>query len=275
VIAAAIIVFREIIEAGLILGIVLAATRGVAGRGIWVWSGVLVGVAGAMLVAGFAGAISSAVAGTGQELLNAGILALAVCMLAWHNIWMARHGRELASELRTTGLDVAAGRKSLTALAIVVGAAVLREGSEVVLFLYGVVASEGSSGASVVIGGLAGLVLGSAVSALTYFGLVAIPAKFLFAVTSTLIAFVTAGMAAQCVSYLEQAGLVTVLGQTLWDSSNILSDTSIVGRLLHTLLGYNDRPTAIQMVVYLATLASILFLTRLVGPKYKSKLQPV
>jgi high-affinity iron transporter len=275
VIAAAVIVFREIIEAGLILGIVLAATRGVAGRGIWVWSGALVGVAGALLVAGFAGAISNAVAGSGQELLNAGILALAVCMLAWHNIWMARHGRELAFELRATGLDVAAGRKSLTALAIVVGSAVLREGSEVVLFLYGVVASEGSSAWSIVGGGLAGLALGSAVSALTYFGLIAIPAKFLFGVTSTLIAFVTAGMAAQCVAYLEQAGLVAVLGQTLWDTSNILSDASIVGRLLHTLLGYNDRPTAIQMAVYLTTLAAMLFVTRLFGPKQKSKLQPV
>ncbi len=273
--AAAIIVFREIIEAGLIVGIVLAATRGVSGRGLWVSGGALAGVIGAILVAAFAKVIADALAGVGQELMNACVLAIAVCMLAWHNIWMARHGRELATELRTAGLDVAAGRQSLAALAIVVAVAVLREGAEVVLFLYGVVASERSSSLSIVFGAVLGFVLGGAVSALTYFGLVSIPTKFLFSVTTTLIAFVTAGMASQCIGFLEQAGYVTILSQTLWDSSAILSDSSIVGRLLHTLLGYNDRPTAMQFIAYLGTLATILLLTRFLTPKYKPKLQPV
>ena len=56
-------------------------------------------------------------------------------MLTWHNVWMARHGRELASEVRAVGQAVAEGSKSLFALAVVVGVAVLREGSEVALFL--------------------------------------------------------------------------------------------------------------------------------------------
>jgi len=273
--AAAIIVFREIIEAGLIVGIVLAATRGVAGRSLWVTGGALSGVVGAILVAVFAKVIADALAGVGQELLNASVLAIAVCMLAWHNIWMARYGRELASELRTAGLDVAAGRQSLAALAIVIAVAVLREGAEVVLFLYGVFASEGSSSLSIVVGAFLGLVCGGATSALTYFGLIAIPTRFLFSVTTTLIAFVTAGMASQCIGFLEQAGYVTILSQTLWDSSAILSDSSIIGRVLHTLLGYNDRPSAMQFVVYLGTLATILLLTRFLSPKYKPKLQPV
>jgi high-affinity iron transporter len=273
--AALIIVFREVIEAGLIVGIVMAATRGVPRRGTWISGGALAGLAGAILVAVFAKVIADALAGVGQELLNAGVLAVAVCMLAWHNIWMARHGRELASELRAAGLEVAAGRQSLAALAIVIAVAVLREGAEVVLFLYGVLASEGSSGLMVAAGGALGIALGCAVSALTYFGLVAIPTRFLFAVTTTLIAFVTAGMAAQCVGFLEQAGYVTILSQTLWDSSAFLSDTSIFGRVLHTLLGYNDRPTAMQCFAYFATLVIMLFLTRIFGPKYKPKLQPV
>jgi high-affinity iron transporter len=273
--AALIIVFREVIEAGLIIGIVLAATRGVAGRGIGVSGGALAGISGAVLVAVFAKVISDALAGVGQELLNAGVLAIAVCMLAWHNIWMARHGRELAVDLRTAGLEVAAGRQSLAALAIVIAVAVLREGAEVVLFLYGVLASEGSKGFLIVAGASLGLVLGGAISALTYFGLVAIPTRYLFGVTTTLIAFVTAGMAAQCIGFLEQAGYVTLLSETLWDSSAILSDTSIPGRVLHTLLGYNDRPTAMQFAVYGVTLITILFLTRVLGPKYKTKLQPI
>ncbi len=148
-IAALIIVFREVFEAGLIIGIVLAVTRQVAHRNRWIGGGVLAGVLLACLVAGFAGALSNLFAGMGQELFNAAILGLAVVMLTWHNVWMARHGSELAGELRSAGQAVVEGSKSLLALAVVVGVAVLREGSEVVLFLYGVLAGGSDTGWSV------------------------------------------------------------------------------------------------------------------------------
>src|SRR5471032_836209 len=158
---ALIIVFREVIEAGLIVGIVMAATRGVAGCGRWVGFGIGAGVLGAALVAIFAGAISQSFEGAGQELFNASVLGIAVVMLMWHNAWMARHGREIAAEMRKVGADVSDGAKPLTALAIVVGLAVLREGSEVVLFLYGIMAS-GTTVGSMLIGGLFGIAAGAA-----------------------------------------------------------------------------------------------------------------
>ncbi|MFN9791149.1 MAG: FTR1 family protein, partial [Holosporales bacterium] len=89
--ATLIIVFREVIEAGLIIGIVLAATRGVHHRGRWVSYGILGGTAGACVVAAFASSLAGLMAGVGQEVFNAGILILAVLMLTWHNVWMARH----------------------------------------------------------------------------------------------------------------------------------------------------------------------------------------
>ena len=98
-----IIVFREVFEAGLILGIVLAATKGVPRAGWWIGIGLAGGVAGATVLASFVDVIASAMQGVGQEVFNAGILAAAVLMLAWHNIWMARHGREMSAELTTSG----------------------------------------------------------------------------------------------------------------------------------------------------------------------------
>src|SRR5438876_8687317 len=195
--AALIIVFREVFEAGLIIGIVLAVTRAVPGRGWWISAGVFGGVLGACIVALFAGKLSEAFEGAGQELFNAAILGLAVAMLTWHNVWMARHGREMAGEMRAAGEAVAHGTKSLAALAIVVGVAVLREGFEVVLFLYGVVASEGGTNLGILLGGVAGLALGALVCVLAYYGLLKVPARYLFAVTTVLIAFLAAGMAAQ------------------------------------------------------------------------------
>jgi high-affinity iron transporter len=263
VLAALIIVFREVFEAGLIIGIVMAVTRSVAGRERWIGGGVAGGVLGAVLVAIFTSSLSSAFEGVGQELFNAGILAVAVVMLTWHNVWMARHGRELAAEMRAVGQAVVTGSKSLAGLAVVVGVAVLREGVEVVLFLYGVVASEGGSSVGVVAGGAAGLALGGLVCLLTYFGLMTIPSRYLFGVTTVLIAFLAAGMAAQAVAFLEQANAVTALGTIVWDSSWLLSDHSILGRAFHTLIGYSDQPTAMQLLVYIATLAASFALMKL------------
>ncbi|MGB8897440.1 MAG: FTR1 family protein [Pseudolabrys sp.] len=259
---ALIIVFREVIEAGLIVGIVMAATRGVTGRGRWITIGIGGGVLGASIVAMFAGAISDAFRGAGQELFNAGVLSVAVIMLMWHNAWMARHGREIADEMRRVGAAVSEGAKPLTALAIVVGLAVLREGSEVVLFLYGIMAS-GTSGAALVIGGLLGIAAGAAFTALTYFGLLAIPNRHIFSVTSGLIALLAAGMAAQAMQFLNSAGLVVALDRPLWDTSWLLSEKSIFGRLLHTLIGYIDRPTEMQLIVYIATLFAMFLLMRI------------
>ena len=142
---ALIIVFREVIEAGIIVGIVMAVTKGVRGSRPMAGAGVVAGVVGASLVAAFAGALADALNGVGQELFNASILSLAVCMLAWHNVWMASHGRQLAAEARQLGQDVRSGARSLVALAIVVAVAVMREGSEVALFLYGLVAAGGTT----------------------------------------------------------------------------------------------------------------------------------
>jgi high-affinity iron transporter len=270
VLAALIIVFREVFEAGLIVGIVMAVTRSVPQRGLWIAGGAAGGVLGACIVAMFAGVLSEAFAGSGQELFNATVLLIAVVMLTWHNVWMARHGREMAAEMRAAGEAVVAGRSSLAALAIVVGIAVLREGSEVVLFLYGILASGGTSGMSVFLGGLLGLALGIFVCALTYFGLLRIPGRYLFSATSAMIAFLAAGLAAQAVLFLAQADVLTAFGTVVWDSSWLLSDDSMLGRALHTLIGYSDRPTEMQLIVYAAVLLTMFSLMKAFAPVPKA-----
>jgi high-affinity iron transporter len=174
---------------------------------------------------------------------------------------MARHGREIAAEMRSIGTAVSEGAKPLTALAIVIGVAVLREGSEVVLFLYGIFA-QGTTGSALLVGGLFGIAGGAAFTGLTYFGLLAIPTRHIFSVTSWLIALLAAGMAAQSVQFLNNAGYAEVLGRTVWDTSWALSEKSIFGKLLHTLIGYTERPTELQLVIYVGTLFAMYILMR-------------
>jgi high-affinity iron transporter len=260
--ATLVIVFREVIEAGLIVGIVMAATKGVRGRAAWVSYGIAGGIAGACLVAAFAGELSSLFAGSGQEFFDASILILAVVMLTWHNVWMAGHGRAMAREMKTVGASVTAGDRPMTALAIVVGVAVLREGSEVVLFLYGIASSGGTSQLAMLSGGALGLAAGAATSALMYFGLLSIPPSKLFRVTAGLITLLAAGMAAQAVLFVQQGGYLEVLTRTVWDTSWLLPQDSILGRLLHTLVGYSDMPNGAQLAAYIATILAISALMR-------------
>lgn len=271
--ATAIIVFREVLEAALIISIVLAATRGLPRRALWVSLGIVAGVAGAGLVAIFAEAIAAAAAGAGQELFNACILFVAVGMLTWHNVWMGRHGRELAQHMSSVGQAVIAGTRPMYILAVVVGVAVLREGAEVVLFLYGIaVAQQGQTG-MMVIGGVLGLLLGAGAGLMLYLGLLRIASRHLFTVTSWLIALLAAGLAGQAAAMLVQADLLPALG-TVWDTSHVLAQTSIPGRVLQTLIGYSDRPSGMQLLFYGATLATIGALMWFYGSKARAPRRP-
>jgi high-affinity iron transporter len=268
--ASLLIVFREMLEAGLVVGIVMAATEGLAGRGLAILGGIGAGVSGATLVAGFADVIAEAAEGVGQELFTAGVLIAAVAMLTFHTTWMSRHGRKLASEIKEFGRAAVKGDKSLFALAAVVGLAVMREGSEVVLFLYGIAASSHESVAAMFAGGVIGLVLAAAVSYALYRGLLTIPMRHLFSVTNALIALLAAGMAGQAAAVLAGADVIPSWGERLWNTSFILPDGSWLGRALRALIGYSATPSGVQIAAYLATLAVIVALAKW-APEEKRK----
>jgi len=258
----ALIVFREVLEAALIIGIVLASTTGIAGRGRWIWAGVLGGLAGAGVVAYFADSLASLAEGAGQEIFNATVLLLAVGMLGWHQVWMSKHGRAMAAEFNQLGQSIKDGSGTLRALAIVVGAAILREGSEAVLFLYGVAASDGAAIGSIASGAALGLLGGVVCGGGLYLGLLKIPARWLFGVTGWLIVLLAAGMASQAASFLVQASYLPTLVGEVWDSSAWLSRSSALGQFLHIVVGYDDRPSGMQLGFYVVTLLSIVGLSR-------------
>lgn len=253
---ATVIVFREVLEAALIIGIIAAATRGLAGRGRWLLAGVGCGVAGAMLIATLASEIAAAAEGIGQELLNASILGGAVVMLAWHNVWMSRHARAFTQQMQSVGASVNQGKRPLSVVALVVGLAVLREGAEVALFLYGI-ALGGVSAMPMLGGSLLGLAAGAAVGLALYAGLLSIPARHLFSITGWMILLLAGGMAAEAARFLVQADFLPELAPALWDTSMILDERSILGQLLHTLVGYSARPSGMQVLSYVATIGII------------------
>ncbi len=268
--ATAVIMFREMLEASLIIAIVLGASREIAGSGRWVAAGIGLGLLGAAVVAALANVASSVFSGNGQAVLNAVILLSAVAMLTWHNVWMSSHGRQLSSEVTGIGLEVQTGQRPLTALLVITMIAVMREGSEAVLFLWAI-ASSGEQSLNMLTGGIGGVIVGILVGALLYLGLLRIPARHFFSITSWLILLLASGLAAQAAGFLNQIGMLPALGYGVWNTSDILSQSSLLGQLLHILVGYIARPSGIQVVFYIGTFLTMLILMRTYGRSSASK----
>jgi len=265
-----IIVFREVLEAAILIGIIAAATRSIRGRNRWLLGGVALGLAGSAVVAVSTETIASLASGMGQELFNATVLGIAVAMLAWHNMWMTTHGAELAASAKSVGGEIRDGTRECSILLIVVGLAVLREGSETVLFLYGIATSDASSASTMLTGGVIGLAAGAAVGYLLYAGLLRVPLRWFFTATTVLVLLLAAGMASQAARFLIQADLIPSLAAPIWDSSALLPEHSVPGMLLHSLIGYEDRPAGMQLIFYVSVLCAIAL-----GMKWASALHGV
>lgn len=261
----AMIVFREVIEVALVLGIVMAATRGMRGQAFIALCGLTIGFIGSALVALFTGAIAQAIDGMGQEIFNAGVLFVAVGFLGWTVVWMKRHGRDMARNIGQMGQDVMQGRRPFYILIGVIALATLREGSEIVLFTYGMTASGAVQFSSVLVGGFAGLLGGVAVGFMLYFGLLKTVKRHLFSVTSWMLIFLTAGMAAQGANFLIAAGVLPELYPQVWDMSSTLPQDGAFGMVLGTLVGYSARPTAMEIVFYLGTFLTIATAYKVIG----------
>lgn len=254
--ASGLIVFRESLEAALLIGIIAAATRTLPHRNRWIMIGVIAGIIGSLIVAALTESIAQLANGSGQEIFNASIIGIAVCMIGWHSIWMTSHVKEMVHSAKKISNDVITGEAELSAIAIAIALTVLREGSETVLFLHGVLASA-DSGISVLLGGVGGLFTGLGLGTILYFGLIQIPLRHLFSVTNVLLLLLAAGLASQGARLLAQADLIPSLASPLWDTSHLLSLESPVGKSLHILIGYEAQPTGMQVIFYLMTIVII------------------
>ncbi len=260
----AIIVFREVLEISLILGVLLAATKGLNNRTPWVWAGLLLGIAGAGVVAFFADAISQAAQGMGQEMMNATILFIAAILIGWTIVWMNKNGREMTQHFKEIGKAVIGGQKPKYMLTVVVALSVLREGSEIVMFIYSAIVT-GNKVPLLIIGSAAGTCMGIIAGAGIYLGLMKIPLRKVLTVTSWLLILLVAGMVAQAFGYLSAAGRVPDLIPTVWDSSQIISEGSLLGKVMHILVGYTDRPSGIQLLVYILTVGGLFAAVKFTG----------
>lgn len=256
------IVFRESLEAALFVGIIAASTRGMPQRSIWLVCAVLAGIAGSVGLAFAMERISGLAQGVGQELLNIGVITMALAMLIWHCVWTSHHTRKTAQDARSIGLNAANGSSTLGALALATTLAVLREGAETVIFVAGLVAGSTESGAQLLFAAGLGLLAGAASGVLIYFSLARIKAQQLFRVTNTLVLLLAGNLASQLAKNLAQADLITLLNEQVWNISHWVSNDSPIGVVLHALIGYDAQPTGLQVLFYFGVIILIQLISR-------------
>ena len=266
-----IIVFREVLEASLIVGILytyLIKTDQETAI-IKLWQGVLVALAASLLGSLLFQKLSGGFQGQAEKLFEGFIMIIAAIVLGTMIIWMAKN-RNIADELEEKAA-VALGSEKLGygifALAFI---SVFREGIETILFLYGVMMKQG--GLSIVLS-FSGAFLGIGLGYMIFVQGRKVPLKTFFNVSSVLLIFVAAGMLAYGVHELESAGIIPNYGR-IWDinppklpdgSYPMFHDKGYVGSLLKGLFGYNGDPSAIELVAWLLTASGLGFMWKKVS----------
>ncbi len=254
----AIVVFREILEISLILGILTAATKEISGSRKWILGGLGLGIFSSILLALSTDKISESLDGLGQEFFNGLIMLATATMIGWTVLWMQKHAKSLSGELKHLGNSIRHGYKPAYVLLFVVFLSVLRESAEIVLFTYSYYIS-GSTFYEITLGLTAGILFGSAVGLALYFGLIKASGKYFFSITTWLLVFFAAGISAQGIGFWINAEIVSPLGNPAFDISETLSQQSLLGKILHIFFGYNDQPAGSQLIAYFGTLFALIF----------------
>jgi len=258
------IMWRETLEAALIVGILLTYLgRSGERAGVrWVWLGAGAAVAAALASAAASrGAIAMLDPDT-QEVLQAAILFVAVGVLSWMIVWMNRNARAIRGELHEKADRALAGGR-LVGLATIAFVAVFREGVETVLFLWGVVLERASLAVMpLLVAGIGGGLLAVATAWLFFRGFSFLSLPTFFRVTGVLLVFVAAGLLASGVNKLIALDYLPPIVPQVWNTSWLVRDGSAVGAVLGALMGYRSRPSLLEVLVFVAYFPPMLWALR-------------
>ncbi|MDJ0932702.1 FTR1 family protein [Breoghania sp.] len=246
------IVWRESVEALLVIGILNAwiSHNAAASNGKrYLWGGILAGLVFAVALAYGLLAAPELMSGESLEYFQAALVLIAACLIVQMAFWMRKHGRDIKRELRE-GVDEAARTGRWWTVTILAAIAVAREGSETVVFLYGMFAAGPAVSTLTVVGAAAA---GFALALLTY-GVLQLGGKVLswrlfFSVTEALLLLLACALFTTGVGDLASLGLLPYM-DPVWDTSFVLDDMSRIGGIVATLTGYRAMPDPVTVAVW-------------------------
>lgn len=252
-----VITLREAFEASLILGIVYTYLEKIEARDNYryvTWGGVL----GLLMSVGMGigvGYLSGPLLDLGPDLVGATVIFAAVGLLTWHAWWMQQHARAIRGQVQHR-IDEARAARRLWMVGLIAFTGVFREGAETVLFLWGIMAQAASpDGWGSLLGGVTGVATAAALGWAIFHGGKHLSLSKFFAVTTVFIMLLAAGLFSTGIGRLQGLGFLP-LGEPVWDTSALLSDRTVLGSFLTGLVGYRARPSALEVIGYVAYLVT-------------------
>ena len=250
----AIVVFRECMEVAFLLSIILAVTKPVIDSRRYIILGTICGVFLAALFAFFAKIISESMGGLGDEMFNSCIILFTVILISWTVVWMQGYTKKIRKDLNELSDKITTGNASKFILVFVVSAAIFREGVEIILFVYSITSAGNIDGNEYITGIGIGAFGGVVVGMLIYQGLMKYSGKYIFKISTILLTLIAAGLAAEAAGIMTSSGIIEVFSDQLWDSSWLVKNDSITGKVLNITVGYDSRPNGMQILFYFTTI---------------------
>ncbi len=250
----AFIVFRECLEISLLLGIIIAITKPIKESIKYIIIGCMLGLVLASLFAFFTKSLTIVLGGLGDELFKSGIMLLTALVISWTVIWMQGYSKKLKKNITELSDRITSGAVSKFMLISVVSTVLLREGAEMLLYIYLFSTLKNTPVDNYITGLGIGALSGFIVGIIIYFGLIKFAGKYIFKISTVLLILIAAGLAAEAAGTLTSAGVIEMFSGQLWDSSWLIEDRSTTGKLLKIIIGYNSRPNIMQMIFYIGTI---------------------
>lgn len=268
----AIVVFRECLEIALLLGVITAVTNPIKNSKIYIVLGSMLGVVLASLFALSARSIVNSFDGMGDEIFDALVVLLTAILISFTVVWMQGYTKRVKQNLGKLSDDINSGSASKFMLVLVIAMTILREGAEIILFVYSIVSTEHIEGTNYVMSLVLGSTAGFIVGAIIYLGLMNLSGKYIFKVSTALLILIAAGLASKAAGILTYSGILDIYDDQLWDSSWIVSNNSILGKVLNITIGYDSKPNTMQIIFYLSTImlnvTMMKIRSKLSGKKY-------
>ncbi len=259
----AIIIFREFLEIVLLIGIIMAATKHIHKSKFYINIGCIIGGALSLIFAFFAQIISNLYGGLGNEIINSSILFITAIIISYTIIWMQSYTKKIKHQLGNLSNKLNKGKSSYLMLVIIAATTILREGSEIILFIYSITYAEQVKFINYILGIIFGGGLGLLTGVALYLGLITASRQYIFKISTILLILIASSLASQAIVILSSAGIINFLNEQLWDSSWIISSDSIFGKILNVIIGYDEKPNVLQFTVYvLMLMLNIILINR-------------
>ncbi len=241
-----IIIFRETLEAALIIGILLSYLNktGQSKYNPIIYlstaAGIIMSIIGAYIFTNLTGGFE----GRAEEIFEGIVMLIGAALLTTMILWMMRQ-QHSASEIEEKAEGYISKGKLLS-LSLLVFVSVLREGIESVIFLSALNFSSGSSITGASLGLAAAVILGF----LIFTGSRKISLKIFFSITNILLILFAAGLVAHGIHELQEAFLLPVFIEHLWDINNLFHEKGTLGGIAKGLFGYNGNPSLIEVAAW-------------------------